>query len=177
ISYMKCQYSIKINWICNYNCRPINCLNFKVCKQSFPSWMLGYHGEFCDECHNLFKESNGKLRFSNKIDCPICLDIKDGCAMPRCNHYICLDCFKTIYFETSNYLPSFPFPRIENYYDRLHNNLSDMIQEEHPEIKISSSQWNIICAYEKLVKKWSDKFKIRSHDEFKILDKCPLCRL
>jgi hypothetical protein len=83
-----------------------------------------------------------------------------------------LDCFKEIYFEQLKYIIPFPYPYLEKYYDEFHSNLSEITHKE-----ISDKQWNVICAYEELSKKLANSFKIRTIEEFNILDKCPLCRV
>ena len=37
------------------------------------------------------------------FECPVCLEIKKALEMPRCNHKVCLDCYKIIYFGKSQY--------------------------------------------------------------------------
>jgi hypothetical protein len=44
----------------------------------------------------------------NKLDtmvddyeCPICMESKKSLEMPRCNHKVCIECYKTIYFGSS----------------------------------------------------------------------------
>jgi hypothetical protein len=37
------------------------------------------------------------------FECPVCLENKKALEMPQCNHKVCLDCYKAIYFGKSEY--------------------------------------------------------------------------
>ena len=89
---------------CQHNCKSIKCPNFKVCNTIVPQWYLDCHSGRCQSCNMFFGNWNGSggcgnLNFVDNIECPICFENKEGVNMPRCDHYICIDCFKYIYFK------------------------------------------------------------------------------
>ena len=74
--------------------------------------------------------TSNRLVFTESIDCCICLceSIADGVKMPRCQHNICLGCFKNIYFPTCYDQPDFPFPDRQKQFD----DFDFQYQESHP---------------------------------------------
>lgn len=72
------------------------CENYKLCKEMIPDWMTR-----CTKCDISFGEwSGGKgiLKEYPDYDCPICQENKLCFEQPQCQHPICSDCFKIIYF-------------------------------------------------------------------------------
>lgn len=60
-------------------------------------------------------EGKGVLEPSDDhLECPICLEYKIGISQPRCNHKVCVDCFKRCHYGDKNVEeePSFPYQDI-----------------------------------------------------------------
>ncbi len=80
---------------CEYNCNPIKCPNYLVCKTMEPLYSIQQH-ELCVDCVIMFGEwqgGKGKLTFFDTTKCPICLEIKLCVSHSNCNHYSCIECF------------------------------------------------------------------------------------
>jgi hypothetical protein len=144
----------------------IKCKNYILCDAILPNWWFSCKGNYlCTNCHMMFgtwKSGNynhigkGILEKIKNKKCPIYLEFKDGVLLPRCNHSLCIICFKRCYYGEEE--PQFPYPNIEDeYYDDENNN-----------------KWNtnypLIKEYLKNLDKW------KRWDEEKNLMKCPLCR-
>jgi hypothetical protein len=51
---------------------------------------------------NICGEILGKINtMVDNYECPVCMETKKALEMPNCNHKVCLDCYKTIYFGVS----------------------------------------------------------------------------
>lgn len=73
-----------------------NCINHSLCNNRIPDWMT-----ICIDCDMLFGTwINGKVKLKEyqNFECPICLEIKTVFEQPKCDHKICADCFRVIYF-------------------------------------------------------------------------------
>jgi hypothetical protein len=92
----------------------------------------------------------GILEMSNNLECHICLEIKECISQPRCNHSLCISCFKRCYYGDENIegKPIFPYPDIEDEYDDDTENIK--WANDYPLIKIY---------YEKLDKWEREKLK------------------
>ena len=107
----------------------------------------------------------GILEISNDLECPICLEIKKCISQPRCEHTVCIDCFKRCYYVNENYEdePMFPYPDIKDeYYNDTENSKWD---NDYPLIKIYNEEHN----------KWDDE-KTEKYEKEEYLRNCPLCR-
>ena len=112
------------------------------------------------------KNPEGVLQFSDTLlECPVCLELKNGVAHPRCDHFVCIDCFKRCYYgdpdESGN--PTFPYPEVEaEYYDTQ-----------------DAAKWNdlypLIAVFEYRNNLW-DTFKALKYESEEYLRVCPLCR-
>lgn len=109
-------------------------------------------------------EGKGILEMSKIIECPICLEIKEGISQPRCNHSLCIKCFKRCYYgDDIEGEPLFPYPDIEDEYYDDQDNIKWV--KDYPLIKKYNEEWN----------KWEDE-NIHKYDNEKYLRFCPLCR-
>ena len=84
----------------------IKCKNYKLCKAILPYWWYECKGNYlCTNCHMLFGTwgtniGKGELEFEDILECPICLEKRICVSYPRCNHKICISCFKKcMYFN------------------------------------------------------------------------------
>jgi len=97
----------------------------------------------------------------NINECPVCLKTEKGISYPKCNHYVCIGCFKRCYYGENFEQPPFPYPNIEDENDQDNHEWGT----EYPLIKIYERDLNLIL----------DKQEIK-HRKEKNLRKCPLCR-
>src|SRR3989338_7691778 len=99
---------------CIHGCRDHECPNFSICGNKCPQWVFDCHGGRCMTC----AISHWDLKFKSDEECPICLEATTCASSPKCTHYICVDCFKRIYYGNPSNPPSFPYPsEIEREYD------------------------------------------------------------
>lgn len=81
----------------------IKCKNYELCETILPKWWFDCKSNYlCTTCHMMFgtwgkmpNGNNGKgiLEISDMIECPICLENKKGISQPKCQHFVCIDCF------------------------------------------------------------------------------------
>ncbi len=72
------------------------CPNFKICRNTTDE-------NICYDCNMLFgswRGYKGNLSKKSNILCPLCSQVGLGISRPTCNHFICTDCFKILYFGT-----------------------------------------------------------------------------
>ena len=153
----------------------IHCKNYIICGAVLPEWWFDCKGNYlCMNCDIMFGTwesggikyiGKGVLEITNNIECPICLEIKECISQPRCNHSVCISCFKRCYYgdESREGEPIFPYPDIEDdYYDDTENPKWEI---DYPLIKIYNEEWN----------KWDDEKNERYENE-ENLRSCPICR-
>ena len=137
----------------------IKCKNYELCKIVLPKlWKANY---LCINCDMMF---GGILEIKDTIECPICYEYKKGISQPRCNHFICIDCFKRCYYIDTNGEPIFPYP----------DNINDEYLED-----INNTKWNIDYPLIKLYNEEYDKWEYnreKKYDNEKYLRICPICR-
>ena len=153
----------------------IKCKNHVVCEAVLPKWWFDCKASYlCTNCDMMFGtwesgeyEHTGKgiLEMSNNLECPICLEIKECISQPRCNHSLCISCFKRCYYGDENIEgePIFPYPDIENEYDDDTENIK--WANDYPLIKIYYEEWD----------KW-DNEKTEKYENEKNLRICSICR-
>ena len=76
----------------------LKCHNYLICKNESEN-------KFCFDCEMLFgkwRNKNNKIKFQSSSLCSICNN-KDECvSRPTCEHLLCINCFKTLYYDCSN---------------------------------------------------------------------------
>lgn len=153
----------------------IKCKNYIICESILPKWWFECKGTYlCSNCDMMFGTwssgehihiGKGILKISDNSECPICLEIKQCISYPRCDHSVCINCFRRCFFgdDTCEGEPIFPYPDIEDeYYDDQENPKWD---NDYPLIKIYNEEWNIWDG------KREEKYAKEDH-----LRTCPLCR-
>lgn len=166
--------------IINCGCDLKKCPNYEICKnKGFNEIFDCFHG-FCTDCE--FSTSKyGKVlkKTEDKQECPVCLKDEDRLYfLPTCNHALCGECFRKIYYtdwgkeEDYPEVPGcFPHPPIgdwedDNYYDPQ----ADF--EENP----NDEKW----INDEAVQEWARKCDIANKYEESFEHphnaKCPLCR-
>jgi hypothetical protein len=138
----------------------IQCKNYKLCGSVLPKWWWNCNECYlCTNCENEF----GELKFQ-EIDCPICFDYTQGVSQLKCDHMVCIDCFKRCYYgdEDADNEPKFPYPELEEEYaaDPVHPKW-----DHYPFIHVFHEEWN----------KW-DQQRMAKYDKEASLRVCPLCR-
>jgi hypothetical protein len=154
----------------------IKCKNYIICGDILPIWWFECKRNYlCNNCHIMFGTWNneiisgigkgkGHLKTSDiEYECPICLENKICISQPRCDHYVCIDCFKRCYgFQEFEGEPIFPYPDIE---DEYYENEENIKWDEYPLIKLYNEEYA----------KWLDDQEERYENE-KNLRNCPICR-
>jgi hypothetical protein len=155
----------------------IKCKNYILCEAVLPNYWFDMKSHYlCGNCDSMFGTwGNPETEFSNNgkgvldvienLDCMICLETKTGISLPKCDHYICIDCFKRCYYGEP--YPPFPYPDIqEEYYEDTEQNdiLNPKWATDYPLIAVYEEEWEI-C---------ENKNMSRSKDD--CLSRCPLCR-
>ena len=83
----------------------IKCKNYELCKSVLPKWWYDCKGKYlCINCDMMFgtwgsQTGKGILEINDNLECPICLEVKRGISQPRCEHTLCIDCFKKCYYD------------------------------------------------------------------------------
>jgi len=153
-------YSSNSGFICNHNCKSIKCPNYIVCGEACLEWKLHFRGGYCIEC--TINEYGTLQKTLDNVACPICFESKQGIVQPRCNHTLCVECFKECYHGKINLEdgPAFPFPEIQTEY------------EEDP----LNNKWRyflpLIDIYESAIQIYESNEEIRRFN----LARCPICR-
>jgi hypothetical protein len=107
----------------------------------------------------------GDLKITEKLECPICLEISICVIQPQCTHHVCIDCFKRCHLNRNNPEgePVFPYPEIEDeYFDSAEN---ESKWEDYPLIEVYNNEWNA----------W-DGAREEKYEREENLRKCPICR-
>lgn len=149
---------------CPYECRPVPCPNFKLCNKIAPFIILDCHDGLCSSCDIEFgrwQGGKGKLTTLND-ECPICLEDKECISLPKCDHFICIDCFQNCW-SINHEIDNPPFPYSEEIYEEWLANESKWATD----IKIQ--KWIFDC--EIIEDKNEQEYLTKKH-----LRKCPLCR-
>lgn len=90
------------------------CKNFKLCR-----WLIPFWKDRCQKCNFKFKDWNGKSGEIEEYDshiCSICFKKTTCFEHQQCDHPICVDCFRIIYFDEidDNIIESKIGPRIKS---------------------------------------------------------------
>lgn len=90
---------------CKYDCKPVKCPNFVICNTSNPLRILQcYHG-LCTNCDIMFgtwQNGCGILKFKSDVECCICLETNTGVSYHKCDHYVCVTCFRRCFYGVKN---------------------------------------------------------------------------
>ena len=105
----------------------------------------------------------GILNTVDNIECPVCLEHKKGISYPRCNHMVCIECFKRCMYGDNTGQPIFPYPDIEDEYD------------EEPENPNWKNDYPLIEIYQRDYDNWEDNKNEKYENETNIR-LCPVCR-
>ena len=142
----------------------IKCKNYIVCEEILPKWWFGCKG--CYLCVGCLINRFDILKIINNVECPICLEIKEGITQPRCDHSVCISCFKRCQYGDQNREgePIFPYPDIEDEYYDDSGNLK-WGEGDYPLIKIFNYECNT----------WDDE-RIEKRENEEYLRNCPICR-
>lgn len=148
----------------------IKCKNYEVCECVLPKWWFECKGNYlCTDCDMMFgtwgtQKCKGLLNTSDNIECPVCLEHKNGISYPRCDHMVCIDCFKRCMYGDDTGQPIFPYPDIEDDYDE---------KQEEPKWK---TDYPLIALYQIDCDNWEAN-KNKKYERDSNLRLCPVCRL
>lgn len=153
----------------------IKCKNHIICESVLPKHWFEQKGHYlCLNCDMMFgtwsswsnaHAGKGTLEISHNVECPICLEMKTCISQPRCDHSVCMNCFKRCYFgdETGKGKPIFPYSDIEDEY--YEDPCNPKWESDYPLINTYNEEYNI----------WDHELTNKYHNE-EYLRKCPLCR-
>ena len=164
-------FHTKNDWICDHKCKPEKCVYHIICNNIAPEWILNDHDKMCIYCHvnglECKTNSSEVLIYKNK-ECPVCLEKKDCVQYIKCNHHICVGCYKTCFKEYDENEPKFPYSDevYDNYYHKVKKELRYTFNKDYPLIEKYESDWD--DWYEGVQEKYNNAANLR---------KCPLCRL
>jgi hypothetical protein len=157
----------------------IKCKNYEICEVVLPSWWYECKGHYiCTACdnmfgtwscpkYNIFKTGKGVLPIVDDTKCPICLERKRSVTQPKCEHTLCIECFKRSYYGDWSGAPEFPYSKeIEDLYY--------MDNENYDHIKLKKD-YPLIEAWCLEYDKWY-KNRINKREDEKYLLCCSLCR-
>lgn len=147
----------------------IKCPNYKVCASKVPQWILDLKNGTCVTCDIAFgpwRNGKGKLEFKDAVECSICLGTKEGVSNPKCDHFICVECFKRCYFPILD-KPNFPF-----------NSEKETEYFDYDEGLISKPGWLNEEAQQKINDYFREYEEVeeQEREDSDRLGKCPLCR-
>ena len=167
----------------------IPCPNYVVCgNYEHPDFLHNGRCLSCDINLGEWQKGRGNLEFKTIESCCICLDENlQGVSMPKCEHYICIECFKKCFDLQEE--PFFP-QELDDNLDELANleeefsgesvfRYYEIFAERHPEIA------EIVKIYAEGCKQWKDNRPsyptgvsgaVARYEENKRLSRCPLCR-
>ena len=141
----------------------IKCKNYEVCDSVLPKWWWDCKNCYiCTNCDMMF----GKLDIKDNINCPLCFEYKKGVSYPKCDHKICIDCFKRCFYgdKCIDTEPVFPYPDIEEEY-----------QDDPDNPKWKRIEYVLIGVYNTEYRIWDDS-RIEKYENEKYLRNCSLCR-
>ncbi len=179
------------------------CANYVVCSN-----FNRFKSKFCLDCEYYFNRKLIIKKFKTTDDdynCPICLSSKDDTIFIKqlkCQHSVCIDCIKNIYFNPDQYknIPINPCAKIKKSWDLfitsnhsicLKSMLLDTLYHFHYDESLITEfiKYNshtipslFIKDFRKLIKFETDRFKFikniknRQYDKIKHFVKCPYCR-
>ena len=108
--------------ICKHGCQLIKCPNYLICHQVAPEWMLNCNSGRCMDSKICFKRT---FTFQENILCVACKETKKiGSNQPKCEHFLCISCFRASYCEENVFLPFPDFPYNKEI-EELYNNTKD----------------------------------------------------
>jgi len=122
------------NLVCRLECVLQECPNAFVCGNREPQFILDFNQGVCNTCYSSFGNCLLNPTPSNPVlqrvepeqapECPVCMTqntTEGGALGPRCAHYLCLPCLRSIYLvapDTEPFppVPEFPVPDVEEDY-------------------------------------------------------------
>ena len=154
-----------IGYDCQYTIEDgggIKCKNYELCKAVLPKWWFDCKNNYiCTGCDMFF----GELELRDNIECPVCYECKRGISQPRCQHFVCIDCFKRCYYVQEDNRPEFPYPEIEDEYDDDDDHENPKWETDYPLIRV----YRIMCDI------WEEE-RYEQYERESYLRTCPVCR-
>lgn len=153
--------------ICEHQCQLIQCPNYELCNSRLPKRLADCHNGLCLDCnmnYGTWKGCKGIMKFKDD-ECCVCYNHKRCISLPKCTHFLCIDCFNRIYNPHAIEILKPPFPYGKEMYEEY---LDDP----------NSERWNddfIIMAYEAMTDIYNGLEDRYLSTESK-KSKCPLCR-
>lgn len=127
------------------------CFNYKIC---FNEISNDEEYEFCKDCMTLPFENKKIILLNENQECPICSKYMKLIKRNNCDHFMCNNCFKKIFFDKPLSRPVFPY----------------LVKDENKYMTDNEDDENII-KYKNQLEYW-DKFQNINHN---INKKCKQC--
>ena len=141
---------------------PFKCKNSELCEyEGEPSCLDGYWSipGLCMNCVVLFRK---ELIFKNGVECPVCYETKRGVMQPKCEHSICLDCFKSCYYGKYED-PVFPYSSdVQKEYNGFTYGVPASFLDMYPLIEEYENE--------------SDRRFNKQMEMIRVNSRCPICR-
>ena len=160
------QYYKVNNVKCKYNCIPIHCPNYIICRSMVPRNVLNYYNGLCYYCDNMFgvaKGGKGILKAVDNVECPICLETTRCVTQPKCEHTICVECFKRCYYGDYNEKTRPKFPYSKEYEQSYYSDYNNPLWINDKAVKKWLDDWD----------KWN-KIMLLKNEKENYLQLCPI---
>jgi len=164
-----------VHILCDHRCMLQECPNYMICHNYAPLFMLEFNGGVCNDCVIHFGRcpenptpSQPVLETIDDLEqCPVCLQSSTiGVQNPRCDHYLCVSCIKTIYWYEDTLLSEFApvFPHSPDVEEDYYKDPNGYINDE------------LITKWKKALGSWNEKRLQFVLENKKYLKHCPVCR-
>ena len=127
------------------------CINFEICNK------YTFTNRPCINCNDMY---GVPLQFIDNHECPICMETERCVKFINCNHYVCIQDFKRMFYGNQSDEPKFPYPDLEDdYYENIKKYVED------PNVIKWTKEWH----------NWSYLEDLHYESE-QYLRKCSICR-
>lgn len=154
------------------------CPNYRLCEMVLPVWWWEVKGHYqCTNCDIIFgtwgtQVGKGALHFENDLECPVCMNVGECVSYPRCDHKVCISCFRRCWFGDESRLlpfPDFPCPDLE---DEFYETSEDSKWKDIPAIREWIEEETRISDENEIIQNAINEEVDRNEN----LRLCPLCR-
>jgi hypothetical protein len=176
ISLPKTPFYIKKNTKSGCTCKLDKCPNYPICGVRNPTYLFIGKDGVCLECNLVFDKR--LLKDKKRTQCLVCTEEKHLYQLPICDHKLCKDCIKNIFYNDygnpKDYpeYTEFPYKPIGEYGEKDYY---------HPEEDYESNPYNEKWINDELVQifeEWKNVYNEHADSVFQPANgkKCPYCR-
>ena len=164
------EFTYSNKWKCTNNCKPVKCSYNIICGNQQPQWILNENDDLCVYCNINGLEcrtTHSEVIIHSNKECPICLEEKDCVQYIKCDHHVCVSCYKQCFSDYVVGEPKFPYSEdVQMYYYLTSKELRHKFWKNYPLLEQYDIDWE----------NWHEGIQ-EKYDENENLRKCPLCRL